>query len=215
MGAVQQMLIGGSGRASVEFGTSSEISAAQPTYTFTNLATPGPGLIVVAIHAENGSGVPADPSSVTIGGVAATKLVSVTTSAASAYTGLWASSGVSGSTATVFIDFSAADMSRCEVGSFRVTGHSSATPAQTKTYALASGNGTVSLAFTLGNVAIYAITAGNAALGSTAGMSVEDYAAGVLTFYRGGRVTSSASAATVTNAFTSNAQGVSAVGATW
>jgi hypothetical protein len=214
VGAVQQMLVGGSGGVLVEFGATSEVNASQTSFTFTNLATPGPGLIVVAVHSEDEAGSPEDPSSVTIGGVSATKRVSVTTGD-DAYVALYAADGVTGSTATVVVDFGASSQARCRVSSFRVTGHSAEAPTQTKTYVLASGNGTVSLAFTLGNAAIYAITAADATLGTTAGMSSEDYATGSGTFYRGGRVTSNASSATVTNAFTSNSAGVAAVGASW
>lgn len=215
----------------VEYGTFSENTASQSSYSFSALSIPGPGLIVVSVVSENSNTAVGalTPSSVTIGGVTATLLdsgiaketVSTITADRTAVS-LWAAAGVTGTTATVAVSYSGAQ-SRCIVGTFRVSGAASSTPSVTAVSkfdgsAVAGGvaAGTASLSFSSGAVAVYAIGAGDATLGTTSG-GTQDFAGGTITttWYRGGRVQSSASSTTVSNTFSGNTQGVVAVGAAW
>lgn len=114
----------------ITYQTSVDSGTATASYTFSNVAIGGPGLIVVAVQSEGGINFNNNLSSATIGGVTAT-LVSNTV-VNYAYSGIISAVITSGTTATITLSF-VNSQNRCAIGVWRIQNYSSAT-------AITSGN---------------------------------------------------------------------------
>ena len=105
------------------------------TYTFTDANIGGPGLIALTIHsATPNPGSFLGGSSVTIGGITATKVNSFGPIGTNPYYGaaIYYARITSGTTATITVDFQSGSQNNCLVGIHRIQNNSSDTPAQTK-----------------------------------------------------------------------------------
>ena len=122
-------------------------AAGQTSYTFTNVAIGGPGLIAIVVHAEAGSSGRI-LTSATIGGLSAT--IAVNTSVfglTQSNTAIIYKRITAGTTATVVLTFNGA-MSRCAIGLWRINGNASDTPRQTVSSSSTAANTTLSITFT-------------------------------------------------------------------
>lgn len=129
-------------------------ATAQTTYTFTDASIGAPGLIVVAYHTEVQGSTPRTFVSATIGGSAATSVVTrAQTGVNSTTTGLISRRITSGSTATVSITMSGACL-RARIAIWSINNNVSDTAFTTASAGAASGTG---LSLTLNSVPANAV----------------------------------------------------------
>lgn len=148
--------------AAISFIGSTAIQGAGP-HTFTNHAigtASSDRLVVVAVHAEAGSGTMS--ASVTIGGVAATLVDQVATSTGG-YVGIFQRAVSSGTTATIVTTFSGASPARCIIGVWALTKLQSQTASATNKASNGAAGTSLSTSISVPSkgVAVAASTMGN------------------------------------------------------
>lgn len=120
--------------------TSTSDSTNLTTYTFASQAIGTAASDRYVIVGVAGSNTASEPSSVTIGGVSATKAVG--TAGGNHSAGLWVANVPSGSTASIVVVWPGA-IDRCAIGVWSATGLSSVTPTNTATSNASPGVGAV------------------------------------------------------------------------
>ena len=146
---IMQALLGVQNLPEVTYVTFVESNTALTTYTFTNANIGEPGLIVVGYHAELAAATARTFVSATIGGSAATNVVTrAQNGTSSVTTGFISRRITAGSTATITITFSAAQ-TRCRIGIWRINNNNSDTVAVAASVGATSGTG---LSMTLNSV---------------------------------------------------------------
>jgi hypothetical protein len=144
--SLMQTLLAGQNLPEITYVTLVDNATALTTYTFTDANIGAPGLIVVGYHAELAAATARTFVSATIGGSAATNVVTrAVNGVTSVNAGLIARRILSGSTATIAITFSGAQ-SRCRIGIWRINNNNSDAVSFSATAGAASGTG---LALTL------------------------------------------------------------------
>jgi hypothetical protein len=219
---IQQMFLGIPRLPTINYVTFVESNTGLTTYTFTDTNIGEPGLIVVGYHAERASSLARTFSSATIGGSAATNVVTIAENGTSSITtGLISRRITSGSTATIAITFSGAQ-ARCRVAVWRINENLSDTAITTADNGAASGTG---LSMTLNSLPTHAVgvavqTNGTNGTPLTWTNATERYdsiiATGTTTQCSGADFISTASGnRTISTTHTNSAQAIGAASAAW